>query len=536
MDFVVGNSALRSFYRFLQALHKVGDELFIEPRSTKLALSTVNPSRSAFALFTVSADFFESFLGPLPQVGAGSTTASQSSRRADQDCTLDSTSTSSASPIAYKVLLKTVTNIFKQKTNLDVIEKCRIHLDTGGETETGAQRIVIQLLCKYGIKKTHKLHFETCDSVQALYSKTQCQNRWTVAPKIVHDWLSFFSNRLEEVTFKCGADWVVMKSFSEDSPDAEKRSLQTELTLDPEDFDLFHVADVTDVTFSMKDFKSVLNLAEALAQPIAAYFNGPGQPLTLSISQMNIFTADFVLATFSESALTQSSSRPALSPREETRQPAPSQTVSNGGEDHRMDDQPRVEPAYPQSEGQRTPAAKPTYRPGISVFASSPSPADPSKHQTLRDSPHYQPDHPGSHRLGLYNLSPDVGPAGSAFNRSLHASLPRMSTPGHQLFQRTDQQTYTSSRSYGQITLPRPASSVPKVVEEDDLPAGQHRPDRARAPSTGILPSHDQRQNDGFGAFKHKLMACDSMDVDEVPTECERGSPHHFTAVRSRRR
>ncbi|KAJ1560214.1 Cell cycle checkpoint control protein rad9b, partial [Cladochytrium tenue] len=167
----------------------------------------------------------------------------------------------------------TVTNIFKQKTNLDSTEKCRIHVDSG---EATGDRLIVQLHCRFGVKKTHKLHFEPCDAVQALYAKEQCSSRWTVAPKIIHDWLGFFSNRLEEITAKCGPNWVLLKSFSDEGDEGDKRSLHTELTLDPEDFDSYHVDEPTDVTFSMKDLKTVLGFAEALAQPVTAYFDGPG--------------------------------------------------------------------------------------------------------------------------------------------------------------------------------------------------------------------------------------------------------------------
>lgn len=318
MDVTISGAGLKTFSRFLQSLGRVGDELFIEVRSPsshshsqsqsqsqrnsslnlkkpKLILSTVNASRSAFGMFSISADFFESFSAGA-EVGQGIGGALKNKNDGNEEMDQNSQA------VAQKVLLKTMINIFKQKSNLDSIEKCRIYIQSGPD---GGDRIVVQLLCRYGIKKTHKLHYETTDSIHALYSKTQCPNRWTVAPKIVHDWLSFFSQKLEEVTVKCGPDWIIIQSFSEANHDATKRSLQTELTLDPEDFDSFHVNGVTDVTFSMKDLKTVLFFADALAQPITAYFNGAGQPLTLSVTHMDIFSADFVLATFSESALTQ---------------------------------------------------------------------------------------------------------------------------------------------------------------------------------------------------------------------------------------
>ncbi|KAJ3300524.1 Cell cycle checkpoint control protein rad9b [Blyttiomyces sp. JEL0837] len=119
------------------------------------------------------------------------------------------------------------------------------------------------------------------------------------------EWLGFFSQKLEEVTFQCSKEWVYIRSFSEgnfDTGSETKRPLETELTVDVQEFDAYHVDEDADATFSLKDLKTVLNFAEAVGQPVLANFDAPGAPLILSVSQADLFTTDFVLATLSAAA------------------------------------------------------------------------------------------------------------------------------------------------------------------------------------------------------------------------------------------
>jgi hypothetical protein len=54
-------SATPDFARVLTTLARVGPELFVHCKSSKLVLSTVNASRSAFVVFTFAPAFFDVF-------------------------------------------------------------------------------------------------------------------------------------------------------------------------------------------------------------------------------------------------------------------------------------------------------------------------------------------------------------------------------------------------------------------------------------------------------------------------------------------
>ncbi|KAI8829184.1 Rad9-domain-containing protein [Chytriomyces cf. hyalinus JEL632] len=274
-----GHAVAKGFARCIATLARIGDDVFIEvlPNGVML-LYTVNLARTAFGKVALLASFFDHY------------------------------ETGSQSPRHFKVLLKTMTTIFKSKAAyIDLIEKVRFRIQ-----EAPTDRLVVELHCKHGVKKIFQLHYQTTDPQKAAFSKSACTSMFSASPKIIQDWLAFFSYKLDEVSIGCtlvddddgtgdlGGRKVVIRNPT-------KRSLATEISVDYEDFDTFDVFSDVEITFSLKDLKTALSFADNIGQCINAHFIGPGQPIILSTSQENIYSADFVLATNSVGSSTQAS-------------------------------------------------------------------------------------------------------------------------------------------------------------------------------------------------------------------------------------
>ncbi|KAI9206975.1 Rad9-domain-containing protein [Polychytrium aggregatum] len=272
-ELVISAIALKGFSKFLQCLSKIGDDLYWEARADQLLLATVNSSRSAFVIFTLPALFFESY---------------------------ETENLDSKNFISCKILLKFITNIFKFKANLENVESCKIILQNGDEPDENQDRIVIQLICKHGVLKTHRLHYESCEPIRAVYLKETCQGSWLASPKVIHEWLVHFNQKLEEVTMICDTDWIKLKSFTDTSTNTQDRisqSLQTEVTMNSGDFGYFKVNQLADLTFNLKELKAILSFADTMNQPVIAYFERTGCPITFSVSVPDTYSVDFVLAT-----------------------------------------------------------------------------------------------------------------------------------------------------------------------------------------------------------------------------------------------
>lgn len=95
--------------------------------------------------------------------------------------------------------------------NINNAEKCTIRLD---EDE---QRLVFDLPCKRGIKKTSKLAFEQCEPLQAIYQKDNCGNKIVARPKQLSDNLPNFHSHLDEITICLSKDGMRIKSYTDDA-------------------------------------------------------------------------------------------------------------------------------------------------------------------------------------------------------------------------------------------------------------------------------------------------------------------------------
>lgn len=289
MELVFSGNSIKPFSKFLSSLIKIGDYVNFEGKKDKFLLSTINSSRSAFAIFTVYPNFFDKY-------------------NIDENI-IDT--------LNCRLLLKPLVNIFKLKnSNENIIEKCEIKFRTDSES---SDTLIIKLCCKYGITMTHSLNYEECDIMHAIYQKNTL-NRWVATPKLIREWLNYFYHRLEEISMICSDGVIKFKSYIDDTTtkeDLTDRPLQTEIIIDPSDFDVFSVICDVELTFNFRELKAILYFCESLEYPVKALFERDGQPIIFTVNSSNLFEADFVLATltqennneYSSQSLTQSQSQ-----------------------------------------------------------------------------------------------------------------------------------------------------------------------------------------------------------------------------------
>ncbi len=145
---------------------------------------------------------------------------------------------------------------------------------------------MILISLKKGIQRTHILLVEMCDSLQAVYSKSDNANQLIASPQVIHDWTGSFHQKLEEVSFCCSSKAFKLKSYAEPTVTDDgtvHRSLSTELQIDVEDFDKYEVGMDSDVTFNLKEFKSALVFGESLNAPVHINFESNGRYCSYSL-------------------------------------------------------------------------------------------------------------------------------------------------------------------------------------------------------------------------------------------------------------
>ncbi|XP_072251754.1 cell cycle checkpoint control protein RAD9A isoform X2 [Leuresthes tenuis] len=189
--------------------------------------------------------------------------------------------------------IKSVQAVFRSLATLEkTVEKCRIELDEQKD------RLTFTLHCKHGLLKTHNLSYQDSESLQAVFDKDSCANAFRAQPRLLVDTVVHFPPSLEEVTLTVSDERMWVRNHVEDEAERSKAML-TELCLASDEFEHFAVRAHNSITFCLKELRGLLLFAEATGLPVSLYFDEPGSPAVLSVTD-SVLEGDFVLATLSE--------------------------------------------------------------------------------------------------------------------------------------------------------------------------------------------------------------------------------------------
>ncbi|RKP04520.1 Rad9-domain-containing protein [Thamnocephalis sphaerospora] len=197
--------------------------------------------------------------------------------------------------------------MFRTSSAMDKsVERAEIVLEEGqlGQPEC---RLCVRLHCQHGVVRTRHLFYEVCEPFHAIYNKQACRNQLRIASKTLGDWITHFLPRLDELTLVCTTNGMKLRSFMDAydlDPDDGRATLRTELSIDMTEFERYSIAAETELTFSLKEFKAIVSLAEALNMPLSAHFERGGSPALFSVSYSDVVVADFIVSTLAEGSTT----------------------------------------------------------------------------------------------------------------------------------------------------------------------------------------------------------------------------------------
>ncbi|XP_033717135.1 cell cycle checkpoint control protein RAD9A isoform X3 [Tursiops truncatus] len=232
----------------------------------QLSLRTVNSSRSAYACFLFAPLFFQQYQAATP----------------GQD------------PLRCKILMKSFLSVFRSLVILEkTVEKCCISLNVR------SSRLVVQLYCKYGVRKTHNLSFQDCESLQAVFDPAVCPHVLCAPARVLGEAVLPFPPALAEVTLGIGRGHrIILRSYQEEA-DSTIKAMVTEMSIGGEDFQQLQAQEGVAITFCLKEFRGLLSFAESANLSLSIYFDGPGRPAIFAIKD-SLLDGHFVLATLSE--------------------------------------------------------------------------------------------------------------------------------------------------------------------------------------------------------------------------------------------
>ncbi|XP_029414380.1 cell cycle checkpoint control protein RAD9A isoform X2 [Nannospalax galili] len=267
MKCLVAGGNVKVLGKAVHSLSRIGDELYLEPLKDGLSLRTVNSSRSAYACFLFAPLFFQQYQ-PAPP---------------GQD------------PSRCKILMKSFLSVFRSLAMLEKsVEKCCISLNSNNS------RLVIQLHCKYGVKKTHNLSFQDSEFLQAVFNPALCPHLLCAPARVLGEAILPFPPALTEVTLGIGhGRRIILRSYQEEETDSTSKAMVTEMSLGEEDFQQLRAPEGVAITFCLKEFRGLLSFAESANLPLTIHFDAPGRPAIFTIED-SLLEGHFVLATLME--------------------------------------------------------------------------------------------------------------------------------------------------------------------------------------------------------------------------------------------
>ncbi|KAM9360160.1 cell cycle checkpoint control protein RAD9B [Symphorus nematophorus] len=265
MNCLLEGNNVKAFGQAIRALSRIGDELWLDPMVKGLALRAVNSAHSAYACFLFTPLFFQHYsLGSVLEQGSET--------------------------IKCKLVMKSILLLFRCLTSIERnVERCQISISSPND------RVKIQFFCRHGITKTHNLHFQESEALQAVFASHLCPNVLKAPARLLGDMVMHFPVSQEEITLSITPLRVCLRNYYEEGKDHMKM-MCTEMSLHPDEFDYFQVGVDSDITFCLKELRGLLSFAESHCLPVSVHFGAAGKPVCFSVVDM-VLEATVVLAT-----------------------------------------------------------------------------------------------------------------------------------------------------------------------------------------------------------------------------------------------
>jgi len=273
MKCIIPSVNLKTFGKAIHCLAKIGFEIYIEVLEKGMELKTVNSSRSSYFCFNFKKANFSFY-----------------------DSSLQNNSVGDGEFFRCKIVMKSILQVFKSLNNIErSVEQCTIRLDQN------ESRLVFQLKCRHNITKTHYIYYQECDSLQARYRKDLSTNLLKCDYRLLMDAASNFISQQDEISLSVNPCNVHLRSIPSDE-DNITHSMKTQMVLSPNEFTDFQVGVDTEITFCLKDLRSILSFCEVPAcSSLQLAFDQGGSPLVVECGEERLFACTFVLATIATS-------------------------------------------------------------------------------------------------------------------------------------------------------------------------------------------------------------------------------------------
>ncbi|KAF9126425.1 hypothetical protein BGW39_006619 [Mortierella sp. 14UC] len=274
MKAIIPIVSIKGFQNVLTCLDKVGEDITIEARQDRLILSTLSLTRTAYANFTFTRSFFESY----------SLDLSNPAIQNDDD----------GPYLRCSIIAKALVSACRVRGNIEEkIHNLSVYLNSAEGVGEDC-RLTIEVLFKSGCIKFHKLLYQSClENLQLIDSVDTFQNSWELGAPAMNGLSDYFSSKAEEMTMKFNESGIVLQTSNDSGEDSDKskRFGATMVPVERAAMSQYFMQEEGQIVYSLKEFKAILAFAVGLRLNMSAYFDASDRPIVFVAESENVVSA-----------------------------------------------------------------------------------------------------------------------------------------------------------------------------------------------------------------------------------------------------
>ncbi|XP_045465749.1 cell cycle checkpoint control protein RAD9A-like [Harmonia axyridis] len=274
MNCIIPGQNIKILSKTINALAKIGDEIYLEADLDKLEFTTLNMSKTVCSQSSFLKSFFSSYDIKM------------------NDSADDKT-------ITCKLFMKSLLPLFKG--NLEKkLEFLRI------EYETESDFVILKMKYKYDqIMMIHKLRLMDSEKLSIGITPNSGMNNLYGSSTLFNQLLMMFNLSDNEITLEIMNSRLVARNYCIGAAPNPKL-MRVEVKLSAGEFIKFDVENDTNINFALKPLRTVISFAESLNLHIGINFDSGGKPLTLLMKHPT-FSIHFIVSTLNPNRDLQSS-------------------------------------------------------------------------------------------------------------------------------------------------------------------------------------------------------------------------------------
>ncbi|KAB0791934.1 hypothetical protein PPYR_03734 [Photinus pyralis] len=259
MNCTIPGPNIKVLSKLINALSKIGDDVYVEAKKDYLSLKSVNMTTTAYCTVHLRDTFFSSY--EVSQI--------------DLQC---------------RIPVKGMLSVFKSFSHKDKkMEFCKIEL------EEDPVKIVFRFKYKHDVMVVRALFLSDGEAVNIVYNKDNNTSYLGATAQLFGQVLCNFQLHDDDMSLDVTSQRALIRNYITGDT-AVTKGVRSQITLMAGEFSSFKITRDTNITFSLKPFRAAVSLAETTTLGMLLNFDAPGRPALIEVKNPT-FEVNFVIAT-----------------------------------------------------------------------------------------------------------------------------------------------------------------------------------------------------------------------------------------------